>query len=381
MNTNENANKQIVRESNLELLRIIAMVLIVAHHYVANSGLISSEGPINSDPLSLHSLFLLIMGAWGKTGINCFVLFSGYFMCYKNITLKKFIKLLCEIQFYRITITGIFWLSGYEKFTMTELVNVLCPVVHLTNDFPSAYLVFFLFIPFLNILIHHLNEKQHVYLLLLASFSYVFLGTLKPLFSVSFNYASWFMVLYLISSYIRLYPKRVFNNKKLWGVSCLASVIISSLSVLICAWVGTRINRVFYYGFVIDCNTMLAVVTGLSTFMFFKNADVPQSRFINTVARSTFGVLLIHNNSEMMRRWLWKDMLNNVAQYYKPTVYLHAVLSVAVIFIVCTVLDIVRIKLIETPFMKMIDEPLNILTVKYKSAESRLFHKLGIQAD
>ena len=357
------------------------MILIIAHHYVANSGLINADGPINSNPVSLHSLFLLIWGAWGKVATNCFVLFSGYFMCRKNITLKKFIRLLCEILFYRITITSIFWLTGYEKFTLTELINVLCPVVHLGTDFSSAYLVFFLFIPFLNILIHHINEKQHVYLLLLLSFSYIVLGTLKPLFSVTFNYCSWFMVLYLISSYIQLYPKRIFDNKKIWSGACLGSIIISSLSIIICAWIGTKINRVFYYGFVVDCNTALAVITGLSAFMFFKNIDIPQSSLINTVAGSTFGVLLIHANSEIMRKWLWKDMLNNVAQYDKPTVYLHAVCSVAVIFIVCTVIDILRIKLIETPFMKKIDEPLNILTARYKSIEKKVFHKMDIKAE
>ena len=34
------------RSSNLELFRIITMFLIVAHHYVVNSGLTTSDGPI-----------------------------------------------------------------------------------------------------------------------------------------------------------------------------------------------------------------------------------------------------------------------------------------------------------------------------------------------
>lgn len=78
-----------IRESNLELYRIIVMLLIVAHHYVVNSGLTSIGGPISSNPISLKSLFLLLFGAWGKTGINCFVLITGYFMCKSQITLKK----------------------------------------------------------------------------------------------------------------------------------------------------------------------------------------------------------------------------------------------------------------------------------------------------
>lgn len=42
------------RNSNLELYRIIVMLLIVAHHYVVNSGMIEE---MTKDPLSSRSLF------------------------------------------------------------------------------------------------------------------------------------------------------------------------------------------------------------------------------------------------------------------------------------------------------------------------------------
>ena len=59
------------RQSNIELYRILVMLLIVAHHYVVNSGLLAVDGPIYSNPMSEKSLFLLLFGAFGKTGINC----------------------------------------------------------------------------------------------------------------------------------------------------------------------------------------------------------------------------------------------------------------------------------------------------------------------
>lgn len=40
-----------VRDSNLELYRIVAMLLIVAHHYVVNSGLLDVMGQ-NPPPIS-----------------------------------------------------------------------------------------------------------------------------------------------------------------------------------------------------------------------------------------------------------------------------------------------------------------------------------------
>ena len=101
-------NNQKMRNSNLELFRIIVMLFIVAHHYVVNSGLTDLNGPIGCDPVSAKSIFLLLFGAWGKTGINCFVLITGYFMCKSQITLKKFLKLLLQIMFYKVVINSIF---------------------------------------------------------------------------------------------------------------------------------------------------------------------------------------------------------------------------------------------------------------------------------
>lgn len=150
------------RDSNLELYRIICMLLIVAHHFVVNSGLTVADGPIYADPLSWRSLFLLLFGAWGKIGINCFVIITGYFMCMSRITARKFAKLLCEWMFYRIVIYAVFWATGYVPFTLKKLLLCLVPITEISTGFTSCFIVFFLFIPFMNELIRHLNEKQHV---------------------------------------------------------------------------------------------------------------------------------------------------------------------------------------------------------------------------
>lgn len=97
------------RESNLELFRILTMLLIVAHHYVVLSDL---PREIMTDPLSLKSIYLYIFGAWGKIGINCFVLITGYFMCTSRITLRKFVKLVGEVEFYSVVIYLMFYTGG-----------------------------------------------------------------------------------------------------------------------------------------------------------------------------------------------------------------------------------------------------------------------------
>lgn len=360
-----------VRSSNLELFRIITMILIVAHHYVVNSGLLDRGGPIYSNVSSSRSLFLLIYGAWGKIGINCFMLITGYFLCKSNITARKYAKLLLQVMFYRIVIQVIFWITGYAPFTLPEFVKMFIPVTNVGVSFTNAILVFYLFIPFLNILIRNMSEKQHLKILALTGFTYVFMGTV-PFFHVIMNYVSWFMVLYLISSYIRLYPKDVFSNQRVWSFMLFGSIFLSIVSVVVCAWISDKLGLEMVYYFVTDSNTFLAVVTALSAFMFFKNLDMRHSKFINKVAASTFAVLLIHAHSDTMRQWLWVDVLKNTEIFYSNFVYVHALVSVLAVYIICTVLDFVFKNIIEKPFFALWDKKWDTVLGAYSATKNKL---------
>ena len=339
-----------IRESGIELFRIVSMWLIVAHHFMANSGVLDIA---YQNPLSANSIFLFIFGGWGKMGINCFVLITGYFMCTSNITTKKFLKLLGELMFYRVVIYAIFVLTGYQTFTLKNFVVMILPFIEIASNFTGCFLMFYLCIPFLNILVKHMNERQHICLLGILLFIYTIIGTL-PKFNVKMNYVSWFCVLYFIASYIRLYPKKIFENKKIWGFAALISFVISAISIVACTWIGEKIGQNMQFYFVADSNRVLAVVTALCGFMFFKNLKF-KSKFINTVAASTFGVLLIHANSTTMRQWLWKDVVNVIDAYSSSSFILHAFVSVSIIYIVCTIIDLLRLRFIETPLMKKFD--------------------------
>ena len=103
------------RDSNIELFRVIAMLCIVAHHYVVNSGLLELISKTAS--LTPNSFFLLFFGWGGKTGINCFLVITGWFMCTSRITLKKFLKLFLEVEFYKFITYFIFYFSGYANYS------------------------------------------------------------------------------------------------------------------------------------------------------------------------------------------------------------------------------------------------------------------------
>lgn len=250
------------RQSNIELFHILSMLMIVAHYYVVNSGLMNCIDAQTS--LGIQDYFLLLFGWAGKTGINCFVLITGYFMCTLNITKKKFFKLLGEVYFYKIIIWCIFFFSGYEVFSVKSFLKMLFPFFTVADNFVACFLLFYLLIPFLNKLICSLTEKEHFWLMVWCIGVYVLLPSFAKAYVV-FNYVTWFAILYIIASYIWLYPKKWLG------------------SVITLAWISRIIGKSIgiAYFFVSDSNKILALATGVSAFLFFKNLKVKHSKISN----------------------------------------------------------------------------------------------------
>lgn len=326
------------------------MLLIVAHHYVVNSGL--SE-KMYDDSFNMKLTYLYLWGMWGKTGINCFVFITGYYMCKSNITLRKILKLLLWIIFYRVVIYIIFVCTGHQDFSIFSLLQLLLPIHNISDGFTGCYLVFFLFIPFLNILIHNLSKKEHFTLLLLCLFIYTIWDNLT-FYHVKMNYVIWFSIIYIVASYVRIHKvEEIMSNRK-WGQLTLLSLLISIASVVILIGLGHRKISVVYH-FVSDSNAIMAVVVSICSFVFFKGLSLKHYSLINALGAATFGVFLIHTNSGTMRQWLWKDFLDNVG-HYSGNIYLHSVFCVLGVFIVCAIIDILRLHLIEKPLFGLLDK-------------------------
>lgn len=340
------------RSSNFELYRILCMLAIVAHHFVVNSGFTSSDGPVLATPEATNSLFLLLFGMWGKAGINCFLLITGYFMCSSKISIRKFVKLMLWIYVYRIVIFAAFLFSGHETLSIVRLARLLMPVWGFNANFTSCFIGFWLTIPFWNILIHNMSRKQHLILLALLLGMYSCLSCI-PKFEVTFNYVTWFGIIYLIASYIRLYPNVCFNNKRMWVLISMVSIILAILSVIVLTFLGKG-----HYHFVSDSNKLLAVAVAVSTFICIKNIRIPYNKLINAIGGSTFGVLLIHANSDAMRTWLWNEVFDCVGHYGLPLLQLvgYSFGVVLAIFFSCILIDRLRIKLIEEPFFSWFDK-------------------------
>ena len=91
------------RESNMELLRIISILMIIIFHCAFKSGF-SFEAGFGLNKLMVKSFWML-----GELGVNLFILISGYYMVNGRFKWKKLVKLLLEVQFYT---WGTIWLGG-----------------------------------------------------------------------------------------------------------------------------------------------------------------------------------------------------------------------------------------------------------------------------
>ena len=257
-----------------------------------------------------------------------------------------------------------FIIFGGVQPTLGGIKDAIFPVNMKEFGFASCFLIFYLLIPFLNKMVAHLNKKQHLVLLLIFLFFFSFLPTL-PGFPLGLNYLGWFCVVYFVGSYIRLHlPK---PNKTYLKYSIIISatfIVLAVISLLVTMFVGRRAE---IYWFIDGPNKLLAIMVAASLFMLFINIKMKYHPLINMIAASTFGVFLIHDNNLIMRNWLWKDTLKNTSMYDSPWLVLHALLSIAGIFIVCVLIDRIRIVLLERPLFNKIDNKIDKADAKIKN--------------
>lgn len=99
------------RDSNIELLRVVAMLMIILHHYCLNSGI---QELIDVNHLTANAVLLQLMSVGGKLGINVFFLISGYYLYYCNFKALHIVKMLAEVIFYTLLVAIFLHVIGYR---------------------------------------------------------------------------------------------------------------------------------------------------------------------------------------------------------------------------------------------------------------------------
>lgn len=194
-----------LRQSNIELLRIIAMVLIVMHHYVTHG---TTNFVYLDPPLSAQNVLALFFGAFGRPAVGIFVLICGYFSIKSEFKLPRFVSLVAQVLSYSVILLLIarFILPGGSAIGRDDILASIFPTSYGTYWFFTSYAVLLLLSPYINQLLLKLTQKQHKSLILLVAVIWCVLPTLIGA-SFAGSDLAYFVSFYLIAAYFRRIKK------------------------------------------------------------------------------------------------------------------------------------------------------------------------------
>ena len=341
------------RNSAIELCRIIVMFMIVASHFSAHSGFTFDKGVID-----LSVLWYYVLDLGGQFGVDVFILISGYFLVQNtnlSVSVKKCLKLWGQVFFYSTSIFVIGITTGICKYSHTQLINALLPIISKAWWFATTYFVLFLLHPYLNRLLHNISKRQYQNFLLLLFFIWCIIPTFTS-FSLASNELVDFFFFYVIAGYIRLHGSSIKLNSKHFFLLWLLATLVTYSSGIILTLLGKNINlfaehaNYFYHR-----KTLPTLFRAVFFFMIFERMTIKPSKIINTISKAAFGVYLIHD-SNIIRPWLWKSLF--VGRQYQDSYLLvpYSIIVALIVYTVCTLIDLTRIYTVEALFSKCIDK-------------------------
>lgn len=355
------------RNSNLEILRMISMFIIILHHFAMNSPVQIQEQISNKNVIDC-------MFIGGKIGVNCFVLISAYFLCTSKVTIKKVVVLLGELWFYNWLFLLLYFvgLTPVKEVSITEIIKSVFPLCYSRYWFITTYVILLLLLPFLNRFVQKLEKKQLRnligLLIVISSVIPTFLGAIR-----TWNTVRWFILLYFIAVYIKRYGNQLKKNAYKHFAVAILFALIYFISVVCFNYFGNRfqVNAFLENSrwFAFDWSIIILVIS-VELFLGFLFIQERSSKIINAIARTTFGVYLIHGNL-FLAPWeiFWRFWDESVKKgSVKLVVYM--LLAVIIMYTFCIVIDFIRQWSVERVWIYFLNKNLEKIVTKIHNTGS-----------
>ena len=138
------------RFTNYELLRVIAMIMVVVLHFLSHSDSLLS---LKADISTVRVLGTLLE-SFCLVAVNVYILISGYFGVKGSFKPAKAVSLLCQIWFYAFLVLAAALVCGLptrlQELGIYGLVQYLFPIESETYWFATSYFMLYLLSPVLN---------------------------------------------------------------------------------------------------------------------------------------------------------------------------------------------------------------------------------------
>lgn len=334
------------RMANLELLRCIAMMMVVALHYLGKGNLL---GDLTKDNMSAAGITAWVLEALSIVAVNVYMLISGYFLCTSSFKLSRLLKLWLQVWFYSVGIGMLAVVTGIlpgEELNTHYFLELLFPVSMNHYWFMTAYIFLYLLLPLLGPGIRKMTKGQMQLALGMLLFTFCLLKSVLPfrLETDALGYdCIWYLCVFLTAAYIRRFGVPFLENRArcllLYIGGCLAIlaelfalrlIYLQTGSFELILKVATEYNHLFPF---------LASVGLFSLFLKISLRGKLASAAVR-IAPYTLGVYLLHENSGVRyawQSWLGADKVSSVGSLLGYTLF-----AVVCVFICGIAADVLR---------------------------------------
>lgn len=347
----DNRSKK-VRDSNMELLRLVAMLLVLVVHANFRALPVPGYTHVHANPSSAFLMFMT--EAFSIYAVDLFVLLSGWY----GIRFKG--KRLAELGF-QVLFFGIFAIGVCAVFAPQELShNVFNRLLLLgVNDywFVKTYVALYLLSPVLNAFVEKASRREFA-LVLAAFFAFQFV------YGWAFESTRWlvagyslpsFIGLYLLARFMRLHPLRVWQLSRWADLGIYLGVVATlTIAMFVIKQHGGRGGALYFY----ICP--LVILGAMHLLLFFSKFSF-RNRWVNWLAVSAFAAYLTQSSSFIGGPFYDQIILNWFNNEPRFQFILYCVSFVLAVFLGSILIDKLRI-LLWNGISRLIDRSHNLTT-------------------
>lgn len=314
------------------------------------------------------------LGAFGKVGVNIYVLITGYFMWNRQIKTKAWIRVIVETQFYAWLALLFGILIGYN-FGFKEIITYIFPILFSFRWFATAYVILYLLIPLINISLKKCNFMTLLSSIIVLVFTLSIMPTigLRPAYSD----VAWLIMIYIIGGTIHKYKllSKVNISVQKINVLIIFCVLFVMSIIILTTYVFRKlaIHTLSPDYLMIQTSSFFSLIISIIIFYAFSRISFSSIK-VNEFAGLMFGVYLIH--APIFKMILPK--ITNLSELSKneSLFYSYLILMPILVFIVFAGVEYLRKVILGgffenyiTVVSKKIDKESNRLKSKIENAK------------
>ena len=295
--------------ANLELLRCIAMMMVVTLHFLGKGGLLTD---LTGADMDAKGMAAWLIESFSIVAVNVYMLISGYFMCTSSFKLSRLLQLLVQVWVYSVLFGMVGALTGIlanTQFDTHYLLTLIFPISMEHYWFMTAYVFLYLLIPVVGPTVQKMTKKQMQCAIALLLTVFCLMKSILPvrLETDLLGYdCIWYLCVFICAAYIRRFGIGFLEKKHrgilIYLIACLlifAGTFLLRTVYLHTGSLGRLLDVCMHY------NHLLPFLAAIGLFVTFKNVQVGDkiSHVILWLSPYTLGVYLLHENVGLRYSW------------------------------------------------------------------------------